>query len=73
MTLSVLMYAMMTTTLVVLVGVLAVDAVRDVLSWFARGAPRVHARGATADGPARGVRSGTSAAAPRVPARSAHR
>jgi len=73
MTLSVLMYAMMMTTLVVLVGVLTLDAVRDVLSWFARRAPRFQVRGATDDGPARGVRSGTSAAAPRAPARSAHR
>ena len=68
MTLSALMYAMMTTTLVLLVGVLVVDAVRDVLSWSARRASR-----ATDDGPARGARSGTSAAAPRAPARSAHR
>ena len=33
MTLSVLMYAMMMVSLVVLVGVLIVDAVRDVLRW----------------------------------------
>jgi hypothetical protein len=40
MTLSVLMYAMMITTFVALVGVLVVDAVRDVLRSSARRAPR---------------------------------
>jgi hypothetical protein len=68
MTLSVLMYAMMMTTLVLLVGVLVVDAVRDVLRWSARRAAR-----ATGDAPAHGVRCGTSVAAPRAQARSAHR
>jgi hypothetical protein len=73
MTLSVLMYVMMMTTLVVLVGVLVVDAVGDVLSWHARRSSRVRARRPTADGPAHGVRCGRSAAAPRAQARSAHR
>jgi hypothetical protein len=40
MTLSVLMYAMMVVSLVVLVGVLSVDAVRGVLRWSVRRAPR---------------------------------
>jgi hypothetical protein len=40
MTLSVLMYAMMLVSLVVLVGVLVVDAARGVLRWSVRGAPR---------------------------------
>ena len=73
MTLSVVMYTMMMTTLVVLVGMLVVDAVRDVLSWSARRTTRFGASRPIDDGPARGVRCGTSAAAPRVPARSAHR
>ncbi|MEA2274731.1 MAG: hypothetical protein QOI98_3439 [Solirubrobacteraceae bacterium] len=73
MTLSVLMYAMMMTTLVVLVGVLVVDAVGDVLSWYARRSSRFRASRPTDDGPAHGVRSGRSAAAPQARARSAHR
>jgi len=76
MTLSVLMYAMMMATLVVLVGVLVVGAVGDVLAWFGRRAPRsVGARASrpTGDGPAHAVRCGTSAVAPRARARSAHR
>lgn len=57
MTLSVLMYAMMMTTLVVLVGVLVVDAVRDVLRSSARRAPR------TAGQPGRSGPRGTAARA----------
>jgi hypothetical protein len=40
MTLSVLMYAMMMVSLVVLVGVLSVDAVRGVSRWSVRRAAR---------------------------------
>jgi hypothetical protein len=40
MTLSVLMYAMVMVSLVMLVGVLFVDAVRGVLRWSAHRAPR---------------------------------
>ena len=54
MTLSVLMYAMMMVSLVVLVGVLSVDAVRGVLRWSVRGADRSIGRS--------GERSATSGA-----------
>jgi hypothetical protein len=57
-----LMYAMMMATLVVLVGVLAVDAVRDVLRWSARRAPR-------SAGPADSRSAASGTRRPRVVAR----